>query len=177
MRPWRWIVLLSCSGGGFRLRYICLLAPSLTGRWTKKKPQTNTQTHCRPPRDSSASANKHRTDSQTWLARLMVRLESGASSRLPDAEHKQKKTKDTCAQGVQAARTLSMSSKWQYDIISQSASSSRPAYMRVDANSTQDLTLSLQCSSTALAFQQCVHSSVSDWGNINREPLHLLRQS
>lgn len=89
----------------------------------------------------------------------------------------QNKKRNTCAQGVQAARTVSMSAKWQYDLISQGARSSRPAYMRVNANSTQDLALLFQCNSTALALQQCVYGSVFDCVNVNREPLYLLRQS
>lgn len=53
--------LLNAAAVGFGLQYVCLTASSSTNRWTSKK--TNTQTRSRPPRDSSASANKHRMDS------------------------------------------------------------------------------------------------------------------
>lgn len=113
----------------------------LTGELLK----TKTKTHCRPPRGSSASANEQRTDyGLKWLARLVERPRS-PSKRSSARSRAQNKKKKLGAQGVQAARTVSMSWKWRYDIISRSTRSSRPAYMRVNANSSQDLTLSSPC--------------------------------
>lgn len=53
------------------------------------------------------------------------------------------KKQSILAHEVQAARTLSMSLKWWYDIISLNTRPSHAAYMRVNARSIQGLMVKL----------------------------------
>lgn len=74
------------------------------------------------------------------MARLMVGQEGGAGGRLQKQSTKKRKT-TMLAQGVQAARTLSTSSKRQCDLIGLEPRSGRAACRRVAANSSGDLQL------------------------------------
>ena len=62
-----------------------------------------------PPRDSSASANKHKMDS-VYVIGQVDGMRRSPSKWWFARSRAQNKTKNTCAQEVQAARTVSMSS-------------------------------------------------------------------
>lgn len=107
-------------------------------------------THCRPP--GEALLPQTSTARASSLARLMVRQEGRAGGRLAEAEHEKRKSETTTlAQGVQAARTLSASSKRQCDLIGLEPRSGRAAFRRVAANSSRDLQLWLRCDAAAAA--------------------------
>lgn len=98
------------------------------------------------------------------LARSVVRLEGRARGRLPETERKTEKKH--FAQGVAAAPTPSVSSKWRYDVIGQRARAGRPAYARVDANRTRDLALWLRLAVWCRTEETSAGSLSTCWGEL-----------
>lgn len=103
---------------------------------------------------SSASTNQHRRS--LFFGQVDGSTGGLAGGRLAEAEHKKKKEKKerettTLAQGVQAARTLSLSSKRQCDLVGLEPRAAHAASRRVAANSTRALQLRLRCGAAATA--------------------------
>lgn len=140
--------------------------------------KTNTQTHCRPPRDSSASANKRRKDSCDWPGWWYYLKEPDRAVVCQKQSTKQKKIKKHLCSGS-AGRS-------HFEHVIEMAVWHNPSEREVQSSCLHEgickqhsgshalVTMQQHCS---LSFQQCIHSFVSDWVNINREPLYLLRQS
>lgn len=153
--------------GFVRPRYICY---SLTDRWTKKKPKL-THKHTADLREAALPL-------QTSTGRTLVKRDwpgrwydwrVGPAVVCQTQSTNQRKQKTLCSGGAGRSHPEHVIQR-QCDVISQSASSSRPAYMRVDANSTQDLALSLLSSSAfvvpSLIEETSTGSLSTCWGNL-----------
>lgn len=85
----------------------------LSGAQKKNKNKTNTQTHCKPPREKLSICKQapDRFSSRDWPGCYNWRVRPAVICR-----HREQ-NKNSGAQEVQAARTLNVSSTWQCDVI------------------------------------------------------------